>query len=334
MSVNREFVMSWANTWIGVAGGGFGASAIVGGSYYFLPLYNMAFEQQSVHVAVFGRRLGMTLQAEAGMAFCIMTGVPSGDRFERMESSGVDWGLGAGFNVSATVRSGSVALSALAETVIEAGPWAIEETAKNVVRGLTGDVTPDSNTQNFILLPTPASISIGAGLWYEWSDVLKLGHNLIWQREPPQWGLETRGANVILRMDRIPLQDGSLIRVGLPVDMFGSDDSLVWDTNGTRTARLIGTVYGTKLYPPGTTSAQGMGPDGINLSNLNMSGRNEVNLFSVGRNTEVVHNGTMSIGVSVTSGAVELWASDDYCEVRTDAAGRITRRLGHGGWRD
>lgn len=333
--------MGWSSTWIGV-GGGFGASALVGASYYSMVLHNMESNQTNINAAVFGRRLGLTLQAEGATAICLMTGVPDGSRFNRMESSGVDWGLGAGFNISATVRNGGVALNTLVDSAASVasrvsqsslGSWATQEPVKNLVRGIMGDITANSNAQNFVVLPTPASLSIGGGLWYEWSDVLKMGHNLMWDREPPNWGLESRAGSVVLRMQGIPLSNGSIIRVGLPVDMFGSDDSLVWDDNGRRTARLIGMVFDGKLFPAGTTAARSLGPDGITLSNLNFTGHNEVNIFSVGRNSDVATNDTMSIGVSITTGSIEHWASSDYCEVRTNSRGQIYQRIGHGGWR-
>lgn len=53
------------------------------------------------------------LQTEATIAFCIMTGVLRTDQFERMESSGVDWCLAAGINISATVENANAALNAL-----------------------------------------------------------------------------------------------------------------------------------------------------------------------------------------------------------------------------
>ncbi len=327
--------MSWNNIWIGFMGGGFGASAIVGGSYYCLPLYNMGLNQDPLHVAVFGRRLGLTLQAEAAAACCIMTGVPSGDRFERMESSGVDWALGAGFNISATVQNGSEALNALVNLAVTTVGWSLEETAKNLVRSVMGDVEANASTQNFVLLPTPASLSIGAGIWYEWSDVLRIGHNLIWQREPPQWGIETMGGGVKLRMQNIPMRDGETISLAITHDVLGPDDYLEWETNGMRTGRLHGVVWGQKLYPLGTRAAQSGGPDGISLSDLAICGRNVGHVFSMGtRSDEVVRNDTLDIGVNVMSGALELFTSDDYCEVRADARGRIVSSVGGRQWRD
>ncbi len=327
--------MSWNNVWIGFMGGGFGASAIVGGSYYCLPLYNMAFNQDPMHVAVFGRRLGLTLQAEAAAACCIMTGVPSADRFERMESSGVDWALGAGFNISATVQNGSEALEALVNMAINTTSWAVQESAKNLVRSVMGDIEADSNTQNFVLLPTPASLSVGAGIWYEWSDVLRIGHNLIWRREPPQWGIEGNTGALTLRMQNIPMRDGETITLAITHDVLGPDDYLEWETNGSRTTRLHGVVWGQKLYPFGTREAQAAGADGVSLSDLAICGRNVGHVFSMGtQSNEVVRNESMDIGVNVMSGAIELFSSDDYCEVRTDARGRLATRIGDRRWRN
>lgn len=327
--------MSWGNVWIGFMGGGFGASAIIGASYYSVPLFNMGVGQNPIHVAVFGRRLGLTLQAEAAAACCIMTGIPSGDRFQRMESSGVDWSLGAGFDIGATVQHGSEAIEFLAQMARSTRAWSIEERAKNLVRALMGDIDSNSNEQNFVLLPLPGSLSIGAGLWYEWSDVLKLGHNLMWQREPPRWALDNRTGQIMLRMDGIPLQDGDDIEVGLTVDGFGVDDRLAWNSNGNRRARILGQVWGQKLYPFGNGQRRELGPDGVNISSLQISGRNESHMFSTGtQNGEVVRNDTLSIGVLLGHGGLDHWESDDYCEMRSDANGRLSTRIGHGGWRD
>ncbi len=327
--------MSWSNIWIGLMGGGFGASAIVGASYYSLPLYNMAFNQQPLNVAVFGRRLGITLQAEMGAACCIMTGVPSADRFDRMESSGVDWGLGAGFNVSGTVNSAAETINAIVRLAGTTPGWAVQEGLKNMVRGVMGDIEANSQEQNFVLLPTPASLAIGAGVWYEWSDVVRIGHNLIWLREPPQWGIDSATGTVKLRMQNIPMQDGQMITLAITHDVLGPDDYLEWERNGTRTSRLHGVVWGQKLYPAGTREVQADGADGVNLSELAICGRNVGHVFSSGtRSNEVVRNGTMSIGVNVMQGSVERFSSDDYCEVATDASGRIVRSIGDRRWRD
>ena len=331
--------MSWGNIWIGLAGGG-GGSAAVGASYYAAQLFNMGREDQPLDVAVFGRRLGLSLQADCATAFCLMTGVPTRDRFERMESSSVDWGLGAGFNVAATVQSGSEALTALLRLAQIAlsqeglASWAIQEGVKNLIRTVMGDISLNSQQENFVLLPTPVSLSIGAGLWYEWSDVLKIGHTLIWRREPPKWQLVARNGSVFLRMKHIPMSDGAPIYVCFPVDVFGNDDLLAWDNHGMRRIKLAGTVYRQRLFPPLTTPAQSIGPDGVNISALDISGRTTINLFSTGRSEEVARNSNLGLGVGVMEGAMELWSSDEYCTVQTDSMGRIVRRTGPDMWRD
>ena len=332
--------MSWGNIWIGLAGGA-GGSAAVGASYYAAQLFNMGREDQPLDVVIFGRRLGLSLQAESATAFCLMTGVPTRDRFDRMESSGVDWGLGAGFDVASTVRTGSEALNLLLRLARIAlsndglASWAIQEGVKNLIRTIMGDISLSSQQPNFVLLPTPASLSIGAGLWYEWSDVLKMGHTLIWRREPPKWKLISRNGSIFLRMKHIPMSDGALIDIALPVDVFGCDDLLAWDDRGFRRTRITGTVYGQKLFPGMTTPAQSVGgQDGINISALNISGRTTVNLLSTGRSEEVARNSDLGLGVAVMSGVLELWSSNEYCTVASDSMGRLVRRIGPDTWRD
>ena len=336
--------MSWNNCWIGLAGGGFGVSAIVGASFYRNCLYNMGDPSQTLEVAIYGGRLGLTLQAEAAHAFCVMTGVPDGSRFERMDSSGIDWGAGYGVNFSSIINSSGDAIQALvrlAQTgsrtqraVTQGALWAGGQTARNAVRGVMGDVTPNSAVQNFVLIPTPASLSIGAGIWYEWSEIVKLGAAFIWMNDPPDWCLDTRGGNVILKMRDVPEPNGSIITFVVTVNVWGPDDYIEWQQGPARNPnRIYAKVFDGEIYPLANTGPI-RGQEGINLSQLVPSGRTEINMLTTGRNSEVTRNDTMEIGVDVMQGAVTRWSSDDYVEVRTDAQGRISQRLGTGDWRD
>ncbi len=312
--------MDWSDKWLGVAGGGFGFSLIGGMGAYQLNLWNMAGGNVPLRVLVFGKRLGLTAQAEAAHAVCFLSGVPSPNSFTEIKSSGVDWALALGLKADSLVKGGSKAAKAVAEIATSTGNWASHEGAKKAVQGLMGDFSTSSSSPSFVLLPTPVAVAVGAGIWYEWQTMTKVGTDIAWEYVTPVWSLENAGQKVILKMHNIPEADGATLNFHIREKVFGSDNLISFANRegGQGSILLSGTVQNGRLTDPANSIA-----DGFDLTSRIPVGKTEIGMLSVSKTKEVTKSDAVSIGVSVCQGRINLyrWESDDYAKVLTDAKG-------------
>lgn len=315
--------MDYNSTWLGLAGGGFGLSAIGGVGVYQINLWNMGGNPVPIRALIIGKRLGVTLQAEAAHAVCLMTNVRSASSFTTIKSSGVDWAVGAGVKADAFVKSGSKIVSGLFKFAKD-GNWAAQEGVKKLVQGLMGDFTPGAKTPQFVLLPSPAALSIGGGIWYEWQTLEKVGTDLAWEYAPPKFRMERKNGKLLLRMKGVPEQNNARINFRIRENDWGTDDELLWRKKGSHgrgEPNLNGTIYDGKLWNNGRGA--GKGQDGFALSDWEPVGKMVTGMLSVSRNKLVTKNAWQKVGVSVCRGRINLykWESDHYSDVMFDKAG-------------
>ncbi len=316
--------MNFSDKWLGLAGGGFGFSAIAGVGVYQLELWNMAGGPVPIRALVVGKRLGVTLQAEAAHAICLLTGVNSANDFTTIGSNGMDWALAFGLKVDALAKSGSTVAGVLSKLTRFGENWATNETAKKAVQGLMGDFTFSPQGPSFVLLPTPAAVAVGAGVYYEWQELSKVGGDLGWQYSPPDWKFENRGGNLFLRMRKIPAQDGDTLNFETRVDGWGIDDVIRFIPAGHGAARtyLSGRVYGGKLYEIGSN---GGGKSGVNITAATPVGLSTSGFFGVDNTKDIARNQFLDLSVSVCKGNNNIyhWSAERYIRVHANGDGRL-----------
>lgn len=335
-------MVDWSKTWIGLAGGGFGFSVGAGVGVYGMKLYNMGSNPIPIQATIVGKRLGLTIGAEVAHAVCFMTGVSKSSDFDTLSSSGVDWNISAGVDIDSIIKGGGKVIKALMSVAkrSQAGGWAKNEAAKKAAQWAMGDLGTDFSKMNFYLIPTPAALSVGAGIWYEWQTLYKSGSNMAWKYTPPQWGIETPGGKMLLRMRGIPEPDGRRMCFRIRKDTWGYDDTIRFKPHsavgnygqrGTRTANLFGTVSGGRLWQNGKV---GRGKDGIDLAPLVPTGETVTGAMSVYTNTDIDKNDTIKIGISVSHNQSNYykWESDKYIKVTTDGSGRLKGRISPDYW--
>ena len=317
--------MDFSDKWLGLAGGGGGFSVIGGIGVFQVNLFRMSGGAVPIRALVVGKRLGLTVQAEIAHAVCLLTGVRSAEDFTTVKSNGLDWALSFGIKADSFFKAGSAAAKALVGIGLHSGEWATNEVAKKAVQGLMGDFTLSPTEPSFVLLPTPAAMALGAGLYYEWQELTKVGTDLAWSYAPPTWRLEMQGAKLALRMRGIPEPNGAQINFRIRLNGWGTDDTLRFARPGQTTGEknLTGTVMDGKLYDQGNA---GKGPDGFNLSAYVPVGTLTSGVFGVDTTSDVATNADLEIGVSVCRGQINLyrWESSRYAKVHTDAQGRLT----------
>ncbi len=324
--------MSYSDKWIGCMGGGFSGSLIVGGSAYQINLWNMGGGQVPMPVLVTGFRAGLVAQIEAGHAFCFLSGVRNEGDVTELKSQGLDWCLSLGGDADAAVKSASTAFDLLKSAAKSSGNWAAQESAKKAVQGIMGDFDLKPKGPSFILLPSPVSLGAGAGLFYEWQTMSKVGTDVAWRYIQPTWRVRTSEGKLRLYMSSIPEKEGATIGLQFRLNVWGADDVLIFDTDrqGMVNARytdklktIRGTVHSGELCDPGTKTR------GLDLSSLVPYGKLEVGMMSTSRNTEVAKNKTIQIGVSVCKSYTSetnlyKWSSSDYASVLTDSNGKMS----------
>lgn len=321
-----------STTWLGKAGAGFSGSLIGGGSVYQLNMWNMAGGQVPIPVLIVGKRVGLSAQVDMGHCVCLMTGVSGPHAFSEIRSRGVDWALSLGKNVDSVVKSSGQVGQLFLDAARHTGNWAAQESAKKAVQAVMGDFTIRPSGPSFTLLPTPLSVGIGAGIFYEWQTLTQVGSDVAWRYVKPDWWLENSGGGVTLHMSSIPEKDDSQIGLQFRVKRFGSDDQLIFDSSRTglvnmrRTNRLttvLGRVREGRLVDPSS------GTFGLNLSSLVPVGRRKIGMLSVSRDDTVTRNGTLQIGLSVNRSATSetnlyKWESRNYATIRTDQDGKFS----------
>jgi hypothetical protein len=324
--------MHVSGTWLGAMGGGFSGSLLLGGSAYQINLWNTGGGPVPMPVLVTGFRAGLMAQVEAGHAFCLLTGVKSENDLKELKSQGLDWCLSIGGDVDAAVKTSGVVFDLLKAAAKSTGNWAAQESAKKAVQLIFGDFEIKPSGPSFILLPSPASLGAGAGLFYEWQTMTRVGTDVAWRYIQPTWRVSSEGGKLKLFMDSIPESNGTTIGLQFRLDTWGADDVLIFDTDrqgmvNMRYTDKLKTVHG--LVNGGTLCDPVTKAPGLNLSDLVPYGKLDVGMLTTSRTTDVAKNTSIKIGVSVCKSAFSetnlyKWSSSDYAEVQTDQTGKMT----------
>jgi hypothetical protein len=306
-------------SWLGYFGGGFSVSLIGGGSAYQMNLWNTGGGAVPMPVLVTGMRAGIVAQAETGHAFCYVYGVKDPADFKELKSQGFDWCFSVGGKADAVAKGGSKAWKLLKTASKSSGNWAAQESAKKGIQALTGDFDINDKGPGFILLPSPLAVGLGAGVFYEWQTLRKVGTDVAWRYVKPTWYVHHDGKALRLYMYNIPEADGKTIALQLLIDVFGADDIMTFK-NGKK--NVLGTVRSGELCDYGTKRP------GINLSALQPSGKVEIGMLTTSQKTTVTKNGEIGIGVGVCRNAssetnLYKWESSDYVKIKTDGEGRF-----------
>ena len=311
--------MNYGDKWLGKFGGGFSASVIGGGSAYQANVWNMASGNVPMPVLVTGKRLGLMSNAEAGHAIILVTGVPYPEAFSEIKSSGIDWVLSIGGKADAAIKTTSKA-GALLEAASKAGNWAAQESAKKAVQGIMGDFELPSSKPGFILLPTPAAVGVGIGIFYEWQTLVKVGSDVAWRYIKPNWWLQAGQNNLLLHMDSIPEKDNQRVAIHLQRKVFGSDDILLFNSSGRASPVIVGIVKNGRLH-------DSSGSLGINLSAQKIAGVTEIGMLSTTRKAGNFAGEKIYISVNVATSLsgtnLYKWQSKDYAAVQIDATGKM-----------
>lgn len=291
---------NWKDTtWIGFTGGGFSMSIVGGVSFFQFEIWNMGSNPLPARVIITGKRLGAMIEAGTGMAMLLITGCKNAQEMEGIESSGIDWELDVGINADAIFKGSKLfkeTASLATKNVID---WAGHEQAKRLAQFFMGELGIVQPGKQFNLLPSPASIGAGAGLFYEWQKLHVLRANVGWQHIAPTWSVTNVGSSVRLEMSNIPEQDGTPVKIGIYIDEWGYDPLVRWQKKGKRSGikdyHITGYAYGGKLYAMRSKSGQ----PGINLSALQPIGQLDTSFMSNRLTNEVQKRGTYSIRPAV-----------------------------------
>lgn len=323
--------MQYNDKWLGMVGGGMGASFIAGMSVYQINMWNMAGGEVPMPVIIVCKRLGVVATAGMAHAVCLITGVTSPNEFTEIKSKGVDWALSVGADVDSVVKGLGGVADLIKSAGSKAGNWATQESAKKAVQGVMGDFTPTTTQPNFVLLPTPLALEVGAGVFYEWQTLTKTGTDVAWRYVQPSWWLEKKNGKVLLQMNAIPERDGALIGLQFRLKTWGTDDVLIFRTNrmemvGFRQTNMLKTVRGT--VRGGALYGENSQTPGLDLSALIPAGKLEVGLLSTDNKAKTFTNEGLQIGLSVTRDPrsetnLYKWVSKDYVRIRTGVGGQF-----------
>lgn len=314
--------MLYTDKWLGKLGGGFSVAVVGGFSAYQANLWNMAGGNVPMPVIVTGARLGAVANTDAGHAIILVTGVKGPDSFTEIKSSGVDWALNIGGKADAVVKSSGKAASALWKAASSAGNWAAQESAKKGVQALMGDFNAAASTPSFIILPSPMAVGIGAGIFYEWQTLSKLGSDVAWKYVKPMWRLKSEQGGLRLMVDPIPEKDNQRIAIHLHKKVFGSDDILLFKSRSGAhpSSTLFGIVKNGRLHDQN-------GNEGINLSAHPIAGVTEIGMLSTTRKTTSFAGQKIYISVNVARALSDTnlykWQSKDYASVTVDASEKM-----------
>jgi hypothetical protein len=233
-----------------------------------------------------------------------------------IETSGLDWELAVGLKGSALLKTGAKLFKAVAaEITTKVANWAAHESAKRLVQWAMDDLGVVKPGRQFNLLPSPLSLSVGAGIFYEWQTLHLLGGKIGWQYISPKWFVERVNGDVWLQMYNIPEQDGEQVRVGFSIPEWGLDPYIRWKKKKgeahVKDYQIVGYSYDGFLFE----RRDGMGYSGINLSNLQPVGRLEEGFFP-SRTNEVQKRGVLKVRPTVFQfGNYQYWEADDTAEM-------------------
>jgi hypothetical protein len=182
--------------------------------------------------------------------------------------------------------------------------------------------------KQFNLIPSPLSIGLGAGLFYEWQTLKLLGGKIGWQHIKPSWTVDNFQGGVYFQLLDIPEQDGELVHLGFSVPEWGIDPYLRWKKEkgsgsvGQNSIHIDGYSYEGALYE----GREGTGFSGVNLSNFVPIGRSEAGLFTVENTKTVAKNGKLTVRPEVLQfGNYPYWSANDTMTVEVDGSGRFVR---------
>ncbi|WP_428650734.1 hypothetical protein [Roseibium sp.] len=326
-------------TWIALLGGGFSGSVLAGGSVFQFDLWNMGTKRLPIQVLVTGKRAGVMAEVGTAMAVLLVTGCRTEREMDGITSSGLDWELSFGGDADAALKSGAKVFREVMMAAGKAtGEWALNESGKRLAQFIMNDLGVVQPGRQFNLLPTPLSVSAGAGIFYEWQKLNVLDGEIGWNYISPKYAVENRSGSVYMRMKDIPVKDGTTIHLGFGVDEWLSiDPDIKWTQtpSGPRIGRsklhIECAVYGGELYQDHNRN----GSPGINLSQLLPSGRSETGMFTVTQTSEVKKSGKLTVYPRIFKfGNYPYWSADDTMTVHVDDDGRFVKVDGSSGYRD
>jgi hypothetical protein len=318
--------LNYDTTWLGLLGGGVSGSIVGGGSIYQVDVWNMGGNPLPARVLVKGKRLGAVAETGASHAMLIVTGCKHAQEMEGIESSGLDWEFAVGVKGSALVKTGAKLFKTMAaEVAASVGLcWATNESAKRLVQWTMDDLGIVKPGRQFNLLPSPLSFGVGGGIFYEWQKLHLLSGKIGWNYISPDWYIEKVGSAVRLQMSNIPEQDGGKVKIGFSVPEWGLDPYIRWKKDkGTvdiKDYHITGYVYGGLLFE----RPNRRGTSGINLSNLQPTGRLEQGWISPTLTTEVKRAGTLKVRPTVFQFAnLPFWKARDTATMVLNTDGRF-----------
>ena len=318
--------LDYNTTWIGLLGGGISGSVVAGGSVYQIDVWNMGGNPIPARALVTGKRVGVVAEVGTSHAMLIVTGCLNAGEMNGITSSGIDWELALGLKGSALVKTGAKLFKmVVADATAKVANWAMHESAKRLVQWTMDDLGIVKPGKQFNLLPSPLSLSVGAGIFYDWQTLKLLGGNIGWQYISPKWFVESVNGSVRLQLYNIPEQDGAMVRIGFSVSEWGLDPYIRWKkktgeahVDSHQNYQIVGYVYDGYLFE----RRDGMGYAGINLSNLQPVGRLEEGFFSTSRTNEVKKRGKLTVRPVVFQFSnYEYWKASDTIDVTLDPNG-------------
>jgi hypothetical protein len=322
-----------STTWLGLLGGGVSGSILAGGSIYQIDLWNMGGNPLPVRALVTGTRLGIMAELTTALAVLVVKECRDAKEMDGLTDTGIDWEFAVGLKGSAIVKTGAKLFNVMAAHAgAEVVNWAAHESAKRFVQWAMDDLGIVQKGKAFNLLPSPLSLGIGAGVFYEWQTLSLLGGKIGWQHISPRWSVENIGGNVYLQLLDIPEQDGEVLHLGFSVPEWGIDPYIRWKKDkgpgrvgSTHKYHIDGYVYGGALF-----EQRKGGFSGINLSNYLPVGRMEEGVVSGFSDTKTVQKkGKLTVRPEVFQFAnLAYWTASDTLTVEVDSSGRFVKADG------
>ncbi len=319
--------LNYDKTWVGLVGGGFSGSIVAGGSVYQIDIWNMGGGNPlPARVLVTGKRIGVVAEAGTGHVMLIVTGCKKPSEMDGVKSSGLDWEFAVGLKGSALVKTGATLFEKVISTAsANVADWASHESTKRFIQWTMDDLSIVKPGKQFNLLPSPLSISIGAGIFYDWQTLKLMCGSVGWQHISPKWYMENINGGVRLQIHNIPEQDGTVVKLGIAIDKWGVDPYIRWQRkkgqikiNQPHRFHILGYAFKGKLYE----ECCGKGEPGINLTNLQPIGQAQTSWTSVVNNDKTNKNSTLNIRpVIFKFSNWPYWTAYDTTKINTGPEG-------------
>jgi hypothetical protein len=317
--------MQYGDKWLGVLGGGFSASVIGGFSACQAVVWPMSGGNIPMNVLITGVRLGAVANADMGHYVVYISGVPRANSFSEIKSKGIDWTISLGTKGEAWLKGAGKVGDSLVKLSNAPGNWAAQEVTKKVVQGAMGDFELSPKEPAFILLPTPLSVGLGLGIFYEWQTLVKQGTDIAWKYMKPSWWVKEEDGHLVLHMSGIPAQENEQIPIHVMRKVVGYDDIFMFKSGtslGASPKVLLGTVKGGRLYDK-------QGHEGISLTDHPIAGVMEIGMLTTPHKAKNFANETISIGIGVSTSFMGTnlykWQSKDYAKVTVDGNGKFSK---------